>query len=648
MTAWTGCGVDVMSGLIVGVVGLPLLTAGAVLALYRRPRLARAVALGGALLGALAASWLLSLIGQGTLVTFDWIPGIGSMGFYAGATGIYLTLLTAWSALLCLLYAALDETLSPVATALGLFATSSGTAAFAFDHFLARYVALELTALCAVLLLVAERPAPEGPRRAWSGYLVLRLGDAGLLAAILLLLRHSGTFAINTALECGAALPPAVLLPIAAGSLLAVWVKTGSIPFHTWLAQGTRLSWPVLALVYATIIPNLGGYLLYRVAPLLMGAGALRQTVLWLGAAVALLAMGLALTRQDLKRALLYVVVAQGGLALSLAAADAPEAMLMCLLGQTPVRLLLFLGAGAAEATGRGRLVPLVVAFGLGGLTLVGLTLVTVWWARQAGGNPALVVAEAVVALTAVWAVRACRRLFHLYHDDLSPPATTIAWPRLAAIALLASAMLAGWLAFDPLVQFLAPTMRLALPPAPTLPQLLRYLFTHPALIGTLLLALGYGLLVRWPPFRPWLERLDNLGRTVSQLTGRVTLEGALFGLAGGLRRTVERGLLERFNRLVAQGVPALGRGVRRTVERGLLERFNRLVAQGVPALGRGVRRTVELGGLERFNRLAVQSARRLGEALRRLHTGRLRRNLLWGAISLALALIVLLLLYPL
>ena len=59
------------------------------------------------------------------------------------------------------------------------------------------------------------------------------------------------------------------------------------------------------------------------------------------------------------------------------------------------------------------------------------------------------------------------------------------------------------------------------------------------------------------------------------------------------------------------------------------------------------MRRTVEFGGLERFNRLAAQSARRLGDALRQLHTGRLRRNLLWSAISLALALIILLLLYP-
>ena len=639
-----------MNGLAVGVVGLPLLTAGAVLALCRRPHLARVVALGGALLGALAALGLLLLIGRGTLVTFDWIPTIGPMGLYAGATGVYLTLLTTWSVLLCLLYAAPDETLSPVAAALGLFAVGSATAAFLLDHFLARYVALELTALCAALLLVAKRPPHlQGGQggAAWRGYLVLRLGDAGLLAGILLLLHHTGTFAIGTALENGAALPPVVLLPIVAGFLLAVWVKTGSIPFHTWLTQGTRLSWPALALVYATIVPNLGGYLLYRVAPLLMGVGPLPQATTWLGAAVALLAMGLALTRQDLKHALLYVIVAQGGLALSLTGGGAPEAMLMCLLGQTPIRLLLFLGAGAAEAMPRGRRVLPVVAFGLGGLTLVGLTLVTVWWARQVGGNPALVVAEAVVALMAVWVVRARRHLFRLYHDDLSPPATTVVWPRLATIALLASALAAGWLAFDPLVQFLTPTMHFVLPPIPTLPQLLRYLFTHPALIGTLLLALGYRLLIRWPPLRPWLEWLNDLGRTLSQWTARVTLEGALFGLAGGLRRTVELGVLERFNRAVAQGVPALGRGVRRTVELGVLERFNRAVAQGVPALGRGVRRTVEFGGLERFNRLAVQSARRLGEALRRLHTGRLRRNLLWSAISLALALIILLLLYP-
>lgn len=590
MTSWTGCGVNVMKVLAVGVVALPLLTAGAVLALRRRPRLARVVALGGALLGALVASGLLLVVERGTLVTFHWIPGIGPMALYGGVIGLYLALLTAWGALLCLLYAAPEEGVSPVAMALGLFAAGSATVAFLLDHFLARYIALEMTALCAALLLVAERPTTEGPRLAWRGYLVLRLGGAGLLASILLLVRHSGTFTIGTTLEGGAALPPAVLFPIAAGFLLAVWVKTGSIPFHVWLIQGTRLSWPALALVYATLIPNLGGYLLYRVAPLLMGAGPLRQGVLWLGAAVALLAMGLAWMRQDLKHSLIYVVVAQGGLALSLVGSGVPEAMLMCLLGQTPIRLLLFLGAGAAEAMERGRHLVPVISFGLGGLTLAGLTLVTVWWARQAGGSTALVVAEAVVALTVLWAVRASRRLFCLYHDDLSPPATTVAWPRLASITLLALTLLTGWLAFGPLMHFLASTMHLAIPPAPTFSQLLHYLFTHPVLIGMLLLALCYGVLLRWHPSRPWLEGLEDLGHVLSQWRARVTLEGVLFGLASGLRRTVE------------------------------------------------------LGGLERFNRLAARSARRLGEALRRVHTGRLRRNLLWGAISLALALIILLL----
>jgi len=583
-----------MNGLAVGVVALPLLTAGAVLALRHRPRSARTVALGGALLEALASLGLLPLVGQGTLLTFTWVPPAEPMGLYAGAMGVYLAVLTAWSALLCLFYATPDEEVSPVAMALGLFAAGSATAAFLLDHFLARYAALEMTALCAALLLVAEQPAPEGPHLAWRSYLVLRLGGAGLLASILLLLRHNGTFTIGAALEGGAVLPPAALFPIVAGFLLTVWVEMGSIPFHVWLTQGTHLSWPVLALVYATIIPNLGGYLLYRVAPLLMRAGPLRQGVLWLGAAVALLAMGLALMRQDLKHSLIYVVVAQGGLALSLTGNGAPEAMLMGLLGQIPIRLLLFLGAGAARAMPHGRRLLLVLSFGLSGLTLAGLTLVTVWWTRQAGGSPALVVAEAVVALTAIWAVRTSQQFYHLYNDDLSPPATTVAWPRLAAIALLTLTLLAGWLAFGPLVHFLAPTMRIAIRRAPTLPQLLRYLFIQPVPIGTLLLALICELLVRRLPFPSWLEGLDDLECALSQWTARITLEGALFGLASGLRRTVE------------------------------------------------------LGVLERFNRLAARSAQRVGEALRRLHTGRLRRNLLWGAISLALALIILLLLYPL
>jgi hypothetical protein len=53
--------------------------------------------------------------------------------------------------------------------------------------------------------------------------------------------------------------------------------------------------------------------------------------------------------------------------------------------------------------------------------------------------------------------------------------------------------------------------------------------------------------------------------------------------------------------------------------------------------------RVVEHEGLEGFPRHSVQAVLALGRGLQRWHTGRLRRNLLWVAVSLALVALTLL-----
>ncbi|MFN2165869.1 MAG: hypothetical protein ACK2U9_06370, partial [Anaerolineae bacterium] len=52
--------------------------------------------------------------------------------------------------------------------------------------------------------------------------------------------------------------------------------------------------------------------------------------------------------------------------------------------------------------------------------------------------------------------------------------------------------------------------------------------------------------------------------------------------------------------------------------------------------------RTIEQEGLEGILRRAVSGALALGRRIQRWHTGRLRRNLLWVPVALALAIIAL------
>ena len=380
-----------MKVLVLTVVGLPILSSALVLFLAlrgARPATVHRATLATVGLTALCGLALLPYAEQGPLVMVEWLPGTGPMGLTINASGLYAALGTTWGGFLILLgTTSRKEEFHPRSGAVTLLALAAAVAAFLADHFLARYVALEVVALCVALAPLVEIRDPAGAHLAWTTYLLLRVGDAGLLAAILILHSSGGTLSIGPALKAGSVLDTVRLGWVAAGFILAVWVKLGGWIFHLWSRAGRRLSLASQAWLYANLVPNLGAYLLYRVTPLLVLAGPLRTVMFWLGAGGAVLAAVIALTETDTRTALVYVGATQGGLALFVAAAGVKPAIWLGLLVLTPLRLLLFLAAPDPEGFPN----PLgsrsaAYLFGLGGLALTAFSLLTTWWAREAGG----------------------------------------------------------------------------------------------------------------------------------------------------------------------------------------------------------------------------------------------------------------------
>jgi len=603
-----------MVELAMTVVGLPLVTAGVVLALHRRPRLSRAMGLTATGLTALCALALLPHTGDSSAVAVEWLPSAGPMGLTTDATGLYALLVTTWGAFLVLLAPLIGEgergsaEHSPLSGAVMLLALAATNLAFLTDHFLARYVALEVVALCIALAPLIEMRNSAGIHLAWSSYLLLRLGDAGLLIAILILKDASGTLSIGPALEAGGALGATQTGLVVAGFILAVGVKLGIWPFHLWIQPGRRLALSSQAWLYATIMPNLGLYLLYRVTPLLALSGPLHTAALWLGAGGAALAMLIAFTQADLRAALVYVGAAQGGLALFVAASGVKPAVWLGLMALTPLRLLLFLSADAAQGSDSPtRRRAAACLFALGGLALAVFGLLTTWWAREAGAAlDALLVAEIAVALTGVWAARATRRL--LLDPKGFPKPLGSSW---LTISLLGVVVLTGGLTFGPLARHLAAASSMALPIIPTLPALLRYAATAPALLVVVALVLAVWRL---------LPSLSS-----PQLGGK---EGGaaeeVYNLEEGLSR-------------VAQVLHAV-------VEVGIAEQIVTLVVRAVVDGAHVTHRVVEHEGLEGLIRRAVRTVLVLSRGLQRWHTGRLQRNLLWVTVSLALAVLIMVL----
>jgi len=616
------------NGILIGLFALPFLASALIaLRLRRGPSSTiHRVTLVATASTALCVLLLLTSIGDSPTIVIEWMPGTGPMTFSLGATGLYAALATSFTAFLVTLGSAPHHTEQPpLSASLILIALAAANAAFLADHFLARYVALEVAALCIALAPLVELKGVSGGRAFWLVYLMLRLGDAGLLSAILILADASGTLEIAPALQAGATLDSVRLGWVVAGFLLAVWVKLGGWPFHLWNRFGRTLSLNVHAWLYAIVAPNLGAYLLYRVTPLLVHHAPLQIAALWLGAGGAALAALITLTQEDLRNALIYVGATQAGLLLFAAACGLKTVVWLDLLVTTPLRLLLFLAIDASQQSARP---PWQQAAGslftLGGLALTAFGLLLTWWCREQNAPlDTLFVAEAAVALTGVWTVREAHRLYSSHHEEnTSTPPSQGQWIALGTLGL---AVLIGGSTFGLLARRLAATAAITLPKTPTLLDLLRYAVTVPALLLTLIL-----ITIVW-----WLQK-----RSGARLLTPFPAEQVEH--ARDSKSPPKSGVETIYD--LEQGLTQAARALHAVVEVGILEQIVTLSVRGVVDGARIAYRFVEQEGLEGLLCRTVRTILALNRMLKRWHTGLLRHNLLWIPISLALAILAALL----
>ncbi|MBX3734047.1 MAG: hypothetical protein KF791_15840 [Verrucomicrobiae bacterium] len=173
-----------------------------------------------------------------------------------------------------------------------------------------------------------------------------RLGDGCLLAALVLVQRHFGTWemeAIFARLESGAG---SGLTPI--GLLLAgcALLKSAQFPFHGWLPDTMETPTPVSAFMHAGII-NAGGFLVIRLSPLMVEAGPALALLALAGALSAVFGAMVMLTQPTVKRALAFSTVAQMGFMLLQCGLGAFGLALVHLVAHSLYKAHAFLRAGS-------------------------------------------------------------------------------------------------------------------------------------------------------------------------------------------------------------------------------------------------------------------------------------------------------------
>lgn len=390
-----------------GALALPL-GAGIALGLAPLPvKRVRQVGLAAMAVATAALAVALWLGASGAVWAVGWLPDAGALTLELGRSGLQAALVTTVAALVAL---ALVEAPRRWVLATGLICLGAANVAYLSGHFLGRYVALEVVALCVAVVPLMERAERDGPQIAWAVYILLRLGDAGLMMAILLLWRITGTLDIDAALARTQGGGPSVTRWVAAGLALAVWLKMGAWPLQAWIEAAQSLSPFSRSWTFATVLPNLGFYLLYRVTPLLAARDAAPRWLGWGGLLAALVAGvgALVLVRRGAwRRSLVYLGAAQAGLALALAASGQGALLLRMLLLTTLPRLALYC-AEAIHGREGGR-----ICASIAGGTLAWAWAWAVWTTRASASVWAAVGAGAVLLMlgwTAVAAASPCER----------------------------------------------------------------------------------------------------------------------------------------------------------------------------------------------------------------------------------------------
>jgi NAD(P)H-quinone oxidoreductase subunit 5 len=213
-------------------------------------------------------------------------------------------------------------------------------------------------ALHQLLTFHGDRPAALAA--AHKKFLVSRVADVAILAAVALVWRGMGTLRIDALLAQAAALravPPTLQ---AAGLLLAVGVvlRSAQLPFHGWLIQVMEAPTPVSAFLHAGIV-NIGGFVLIRLSGLVGQLAGAQALLVLVGTTTAVLAALVMTTRVSVKVSLAWSTCAQMGFMLLECGLGAYGLALLHLVAHSLYKAHAFLSSGrAVEQQLRRRMAP--------------------------------------------------------------------------------------------------------------------------------------------------------------------------------------------------------------------------------------------------------------------------------------------------
>ena len=252
-----------------------------------------------------------------------WIPQVITAGVYIDPLSVLFTCLVAFFGLIIAVYSLgymkHEENLTRYYFYLLLF-IGSMIGLVISDNFLQLFIFWEMVGFCSYSLISFWNNRPESVKAGNKVFIMTRIGDASLLAAIGILYASLNTFSFHgtiTAILNGA-LPESTLTVVAFLVLGGAIAKSAQLPLHTWLYSAMEAPTSVSALLHAATMVKAGIYLVARFILIAAPMIAVLQvswlpTVAWIGVLTALLGATMALYTPDIKGVLAYSTVSQLG-----------------------------------------------------------------------------------------------------------------------------------------------------------------------------------------------------------------------------------------------------------------------------------------------------------------------------------------------
>ncbi|BBI36212.1 NADH-quinone oxidoreductase subunit L [Cohnella abietis] len=337
----------------------------------------------------------------------DWLH-IGNLKLGAGfevtnVTALMLVIVTLVGFLVNLYsqgYMKNDERISTFFAYVALF-TSSMLGLVLSDNLLTFYMFWELVGVCSFLLVGFWYQKPAAKAAAKKAFIVTRIGDLGLLIAILLLFWYMPGHALdfttihNVFDTQTGTIATGITTLIALLIFLGAIGKSGQFPLHVWLPDAMEGPTPISALIHAATMVAAGVFLVVRTFDIFHASEVAMNTVAIVGAFTAIFAATIGLVQNDIKRILAYSTVSQlGYMMLALGVGSVTGAMFH-LLTHAFFKALLFLGAGSVihsvhtqdirEMGGLGSKMKITAwTFGIGALALSGIPPFSGFWSKDA------------------------------------------------------------------------------------------------------------------------------------------------------------------------------------------------------------------------------------------------------------------------